>query len=207
MYGFARLKSKDYNEMEVLALEVRTDYELFDDYVDVFEFVQEKLNTTLIKYSSLDKEKYEAAFSFSEDGFTIFEKYLNGIIVPYIFYNDMVPYSYETIGIREGIKIIKGKNGLHYLPVESNSSNAYIKSGKDGNFNMMRIYNSKHYIEKEIAFHPEGKLDKSRKRILNIHEYDGKGNFNNRTTRLLTESEYNNYKKYFGGELRWKVEQ
>ena len=106
MYGFARLKSKDYNEMEVLALEVRTDYELFDDYVDVFEFVQEKLNTTLIKYSSLDKEKYEAAFSFSEDGFTIFEKYSNGIIVPYIFYNDMVPVSKQRYTLAHEVKHI-----------------------------------------------------------------------------------------------------
>lgn len=106
MYGIAKLSSDDFNEMEVLALEVRTDYELYDDYVDVFKFVQDKLNAILIKYSSLQGEQFEAAYSFSEDGFTIFEKLSNGIMIPYIFYNDMVPKSKQRYTLAHEVKHI-----------------------------------------------------------------------------------------------------
>lgn len=118
-----------------------------------------------------------------------------------------VPYTYETVSKIDDVKALKGLNGKHDLPVESHTSRAYIKLYPNGDFSMMRIYNEKHYIVKEIAFHPEGNLDKSRKPILHIHDYDGKGGFKNRTTRLLTENEYRKYSKYFGGKLRWKVEQ
>ena len=118
---------------------------------------------------------------------------------------NIVPYSYKTIGKIGNVKVIEGMDGRHDLPVESHTSSKYIKLNKDGSFNMMRVYNSKHELIKEIAYHPEPSLDKSRKPILHIHSYEP-GNLNVRPKRLLTKSEYNQYKKYFGGDKRWKVE-
>lgn len=117
-----------------------------------------------------------------------------------------VPYSYETVGEIEGVKVIKGIGNLHNMPVESHSSDAYIKLYPDGSFNMIRFYDENHYLVKEIAYHPESEIDKSRKPILHIHECD-RYDLEYRPNRLLTESEYNEYKKFFGGELRWKVDQ
>lgn len=35
----------------------------------------------------------------------------------------------------------------------------------------------------------------------------GMGNLSNRPNRLLTAQEYEKYKKYFGGKLRWKADE
>lgn len=117
-----------------------------------------------------------------------------------------VAYSYKTVGKIEGAKVLKGTGNLHDLPVESHSSRVYIKLKADGSFDMMRFYDKKHYLVKEIAYHPEKYLDKSRKPILHVHEYEP-GNLSSRTKRLLTESEYEENKKYFGGNLRWKADE
>lgn len=117
-----------------------------------------------------------------------------------------VPYTYETVGKIDGVKILKGTGTLHDLPVEAHSSSAYIKLKPNGEFSMMRFYDRNHYLVKEIAYHPEKYLDKSRKPILHIHEYEA-GNLNNRPNRLLTAQEYETYKKYFGGNLRWKADE
>ena len=117
-----------------------------------------------------------------------------------------VAYNYETVGKIEGVKVLKGTGNLHDLPVEAHSSKAYIKLHPDGRFSMMRFYDRNLYLVKEIAYHPEAHLDKSRKPILHIHEYEP-GNLNNRRKRLLTEQEYEKYKKYFVGGLRWKVDE
>lgn len=118
-----------------------------------------------------------------------------------------VAYSYETVGKIKGVKILKGIGNLHDLPVESHSSFAYIKLNPNGTFNMMRFYNDSHYLIKEIAYHPESKIDKSRKPILHIHEYVP-GDLESRADgRPLKIQEYEQYKKYFGGNLRWKVDE
>lgn len=118
-----------------------------------------------------------------------------------------VPFKYKTVGKIEGVKVLEGivGSGLHDLPVESHSSSAYIKLSSSGEFKMLRIYNKNHYLIKEIAYHPEPHLDGSRKPILHIHEYEA-GNLSKRPNRLLTKQEYEMYKKYFGGNLRWKAE-
>lgn len=117
-----------------------------------------------------------------------------------------VPYSYETVGKIDDVKIIQGLGDKHDLPVEAHSSNAYIQLYPDGNFKMLRLFDSEHYLVKEIGYHPESQLDKSRKPILHIHEYPVHDNFSKRTTRLMTEEEYEKYKQYFGGVNRWKLE-
>ena len=117
-----------------------------------------------------------------------------------------VPFSYKTIDIINGAKVLEGINGKHSLPEESHSSNAYIKLKPDGTFHELRIYDDEHYLIKEIAYHPEPKLDKSRKPILHIHEYSKRNDFSIRPNRLLTKAEYEKYRKYFKGDLRWKTE-
>lgn len=118
---------------------------------------------------------------------------------------NVVPYSYKTVGFINGVKILEGIGGKHSLPEESHSSMAYIKLSENGTFREMRIYDKDHYLVKEIAYHPEKNLDTSHKPIMHIHEYQ-RDDFNNRTPRLLSEDEYNQYKNFFNGELRWKPE-
>ena len=117
-----------------------------------------------------------------------------------------VPFSYRTVDKIHGVKVLEGTNGKHSLPEESHTSNAYIKLKPDGTFHEIRIYDKNHYLIKEIAYHPEPNLDKTRKPILHIHEYKERDNFAIRPKRLLTNQEYNKYKKYFKGDLRWKTE-
>ena len=111
-----------------------------------------------------------------------------------------VPYSYETVGYIEGVKVLKGLNGKHGLPEEAHSSDAYIKLKPDGTFHEMRIYDKDHYLVLEIAYHPEPKLNGGNKsdNVLHIHEYK-RDNFKDRTPRLMTQKEIEKYKKYLKG--------
>lgn len=118
-----------------------------------------------------------------------------------------VPYTYETVGDIEGVKVLQGLNGKHDLPVEAHSSEAYIQLYPDGNFKMLRFFDKEHYLTFEVGYHPETELDKSRKPILHVHEYPEHDNFKKRTTRLMTEKEYDALMKYFGGVTRWKPDQ
>ena len=112
-------------------------------------------------------------------------------------------FTYRAVGEIEGVKVLEGLNGKHDLPVESHKSSSYIQLYPDGNFKMMRFYNREHYLVMEIAYHPEPKLDGSRKSILHIHEYQ-QDQFLARPSRLLTEEEYRKFKKYLKGATRWK---
>jgi len=118
-----------------------------------------------------------------------------------------VPYTYETVGKIEGVKVLQGLNGRHDLPVEAHSSEAYIQLYPDGNFKMLLFFDKEHYLTFEVGYHPETELDKNRKPILHVHEYPEHDNFKKRTTRLMTEKEYDALKKYFGGVTRWKPDQ
>jgi hypothetical protein len=116
-----------------------------------------------------------------------------------------VDYVYKTVGYREGVKILIGTANRHQLPEESHTSTAYIKLQPNGDFSMMRIYDENHYLRIEIGFHREPDLDKSYKPILHIHE-QAPDDFAHRGKRLLTQEEYNKYRKYLGGDYRWKPE-
>lgn len=112
---------------------------------------------------------------------------------------NQVTYTYKTVGYIEGVKILQGK-GLQAkgLPVEAHSSEAYIQLHPDGKFKMYREYDNEHYLTLEIAYHPEPKLTRHHEAVLHIHEYK-RDDFSHREPRLLTESEYEKYKKYFRG--------
>ena len=109
-------------------------------------------------------------------------------------------YSYEAVGFIDNVKVLKGKNGKHGLPEEAHSSTAYIKLKPDGTFHEMRIYDKDHYLVQEIAYHPEPNLNNGNRsaNILHIHEYK-RGNFKDRTPRLMTAEEISKYQKYLKG--------
>ncbi len=112
---------------------------------------------------------------------------------------NFVAYTYETVGYIEGVKVLRGLNGKHGLPEEAHSSTAYIKLKPDGTFHEMRIYDSDHYLVKEIAYHPEPKLNNGKKEnVLHVHDYQ-RDNFKDRSPRFLTQEEMKSYKKFFKG--------
>ena len=105
-----------------------------------------------------------------------------------------VAYTYETVDLIEGIKVLRGLGQKHDLPVEAHSSTAYILLYPDGRFKMYREYDKDHYLVKEIAYHPESNLTGHNKPVIHIHEY-ARDDFMNRKPRLLSKDEYDKYKK------------
>lgn len=110
---------------------------------------------------------------------------------------NIVSYTYETVGRINGVKVLQGLGGKHGLPEESHSSNAYIKLDHNGNFHEMRIYDKDHYLVFELAYHPEPRLDPSRKPVLHYHMYDR--NFNRTPAIKATKAMKKRYKKYLKG--------
>lgn len=110
-----------------------------------------------------------------------------------------VPYSYQTVGTIDGVKVLVGTGGKHSLPEEAHSSSAYIKLKSDGTFHEMRIYDKDHYLVKEIAYHREPKISDNRTdNVPHVHEYP-RNDFKNRTTRPITADEIKKYRRFFKG--------
>ena len=112
-----------------------------------------------------------------------------------------VEYTYKTTGFIEDVKVLEGISGKHGLPEEAHASTAYIKLKPDGTFHEMRIYDEDHYLIKEIAYHPEPKINHGNRRdnILHVHDYPQRDNFSLRPVRKITRGEYERYKKYLKG--------
>lgn len=110
-----------------------------------------------------------------------------------------VAYTYETVAKIEGLKILKGIEGTgqHDLPTEAHLSNMYMKLHKDDTMNMLRIYSKDHYLQAEIAYHPEPDLTGNHKPVLHIHYYDK--DFNRTKAAYLDNDVYEKYKKYLKG--------
>ena len=112
-----------------------------------------------------------------------------------------VAYVYKTVGMIEGVKVLRGLGKKHALPEEAHSSTAYIKLKPDGTFHEMRIYSKDHCACFEIAYHPEPKLNKGdrKKNVLHYH-FIGKGFKHDHAIRLHKGSAlYRKFKKYFRG--------
>lgn len=125
-----------------------------------------------------------------------------------------VAYTYEVDrnfspdGKFYGIKVLKGMEGTgkHGLPESSHSSTAYLKMNPDGSFNMMRIFDEKHNLRLEIAYHSEQSIAKGKSKVLHYHVYgvefsqNSKGSFT-RTTEILHKNSklYKQYKRFFKG--------
>lgn len=110
---------------------------------------------------------------------------------------NVVDYVYETVDKIEGVKVLAGLNGKHGLPEEAHSSNAYIKLKSDGTFHEMRIYDKDHYLVFELAYHPEPKVDPSRKPVLHYHLYNR--NFERTNAIKATKSMKKHFKKLLKG--------
>lgn len=111
-----------------------------------------------------------------------------------------VPYTYETVGKIAGVKVLHGMNGKHNLPEESHTSEMYLKLHKDGTMSMLRIYGKDHYLQAEIAYHPEPELTGHYNPVLHIHYYDK--NFNRTDADFLDKKTFEKYKKYMKG-IKW----
>ena len=114
-----------------------------------------------------------------------------------------VPYTYETIGKYEGVKILAGMpgTGLRDLPAEAHSSEMYLKLHKDQTMNMLRIYGKDdHMLKMEIAYHPEPQLTGNHKPVLHVHYYDK--DFTHGPAQYLDKQTFEKYKKYLKGR-KW----
>lgn len=109
-------------------------------------------------------------------------------------------YTYKTVGTIANVKVLQkyDEKASAGLPEESHSSTAYLLLNKNGLFKMYREYDENHYLRFEIGYHPETKIDPSRRPVLHVHEYPP-DDFDNRSTRPLTQAEYEKYKIYFRG--------
>ena len=108
-----------------------------------------------------------------------------------------VPYTYETVDMIEGVKVLQGIQGKHGLPEEAHSSRAYIKIKLDGTFHEMRIYDKDHYLKYELAYHPEPSLDSSRNPVLHYHVYGR--DFSRTAAMKMTKAMKKHFKKYLKG--------
>lgn len=107
MYGYScHIKQNEFNKIEALALEVRLDYCLFDDYIDIFDFLTKRFNAKLYNYSSLAKQTKQLSFDCSDKGFTALEELSGGIIIPHVYYNDGFPYETQRFTLAHELKHI-----------------------------------------------------------------------------------------------------
>ncbi len=105
------------------------------------------------------------------------------------------PFTYKTVGVFRGIKVLQGMGGKHNLPEESHSSLAYAKLHKDGNLQMLRFYDSSKKLILEIGYHPEPSLTGHHNFVYHIHEYMH-GDMGKRAPRLFTQADLEKYGKY-----------
>lgn len=105
-----------------------------------------------------------------------------------------VPFRWKTVGLFQGVKVLEGTGGLHKLPEEAHSSDAYVQLFPDGNLQMLRFYDKDHFLTVEIAYHPEPKLTGHRESVYHIHEYGR--DFSSRSIRLLTPDDLEKYGKF-----------
>lgn len=110
----------------------------------------------------------------------------------------IVPFTYETVGTVDGMKVLEGKDGLHGLPAEAHSSYAYVQRLVNGHIKTIRFYDKGHRPIFEIANHPERRLDSSGKNVLHYHIIHG--DIANRSQAMrLTKAMKRRYGKYFRG--------
>lgn len=92
-----------------------------------------------------------------------------------------VPYSYQTVDVIEGVKVLVGLGGKHGLPEEAHKSSAYISLHHNGKVKQFRLYNSNLTAKTDIEYSVhQGKLS------IHAHDYvDGV----RQSARSLTEYE------------------
>lgn len=108
----------------------------------------------------------------------------------------VVPYTFNTVGFIDGMKILEGIDGAHGLPAEAHSSRAYVQRLANGNVKTIRFYDKNHRPRFEVAYHPEKKLDPTGKNVLHYHTIHG--DIAKRSeAKPLTEAMRRRFSKYF----------
>ena len=107
---------------------------------------------------------------------------------------NIVKYRWKTIGFVHGAKVLEldEKGSSRKLPEEAHSSRMYIQQHPDGSFSQLRIYDKRHRLRIEIAYHPERRLDPSGKDVLHYHIYKHPGFIHGKAHKLSGK----NYKRY-----------
>ena len=105
-----------------------------------------------------------------------------------------VPFRWKTVGYFRGVKVLEGTGGIHKLPEEAHSSEAYAQLYPDGNLQALRFYDKDRYLVLEIGYHPEPDLTGHRRHVYHIHEYGR--DFSSRGKRLFTQEDLAKYGKY-----------
>lgn len=90
-YGKNNIEPEEYAMLEQEALDVRATYGLFDNFIDIFDFVTNILGAKLVKYSSFSEDKRSKLCDYCDRGFTLFQDYGDGYLRPTIYYNDDLP--------------------------------------------------------------------------------------------------------------------
>ena len=102
-----------------------------------------------------------------------------------------VPFTYQTVGKVNGIKVLQGIGGKHGLPEEAHTSSAYISLHHDGKVKQLRLYNSNLTAKADIEYSVhQGKLS------LHAHDYVVGVR---QSARPLTTQEKKEFLKFFGG--------
>ena len=113
-----------------------------------------------------------------------------------------VPFTYRTVGIFHGIKVLEGIGGKHALPEKAHSSDAYVKLNSDGNLNKIRFYDQNKCLRVEIGYHPVPELTGHRNHTYHIHFYTS--DFSISFERLLTDAEIKWYDRFFTVKGRFR---
>ncbi|MBQ7188536.1 MAG: hypothetical protein IJR99_03880 [Kiritimatiellae bacterium] len=112
----------------------------------------------------------------------------------------IVAYRWETVGEIHGVKVLelKDKGVSRKLPEEAHSSRMYIMNYPEGHFAQLRVYDRRHRLRLEIAFHPERSVDKSGKPVLHYHVY-GQPGFKHGQAQKLSRKAFRRYAKFMKG--------
>lgn len=110
-----------------------------------------------------------------------------------------VDFTYKTVDIIEGVKVLIGTGQAHNLPEETHSSKAYLKLDNNGNFVRYREYKPDKTSYFDIDYHPEKAITGNvSERVFHIHFYSSEG-MRDKVGRRLTAEEFEKFKKYFRG--------
>jgi hypothetical protein len=118
--------------------------------------------------------------------------------------------AYQTVGpIGSNGEILVGKKGgaknkpgrtEHDLPEVSHKSNIiYVKENPDGSFRELKVFGNDHKCTIEIDYTSEPNLDPSGKKVLHVHDINGKEFKQHPFARYPTKDELEKYKEYFVG--------
>lgn len=99
--------SDEYEEMDRLAIQIRTDYSYFNDYLDIFELAEKHLHIKLISYSELAHEQRLLLINEYglQDAISIVKTSF-GIKESIIYYNDKISDLRTRFSIAHEIKHI-----------------------------------------------------------------------------------------------------